>query len=385
MTIATPPLRPDESPQPFEAQLSALRQEAKQLRATQQQKAFWFLGTLMIGFLLTALAYIWAHRVVPVSVTKWPPTDLVDLDPLGRVRRIGERDLEWYIGRDATAKLSAELRLRSERIEDLHNRVVRQALLEFQVRFPGNGLSSTARDRVNQLGIAARAGEYDKAATLFTSIVQGWSDETRKTVGEKSIFDLNYGLGELAHLKHAQFSSLGLSLEPPLMHQIFWMSPRGALAESVWWSVLGTFVNLLLNVSQARALGRFRPDEVWVSLAKLVYGPALSFVLILVLYFGVLDAGTETRFWFLPLAGFLFGYNVRKIAAVIDQLSSKLLGNASASVNRIGAAEARAADHAAAAVRAEAQPKSLAELKQLAPLVAHTATVAAVIKQQNES
>jgi hypothetical protein len=263
---------------------------------------------------------------------------------------------------------------------------VRQALLEFQVRFPGHAdLRPTARARIDQLATDANAGRFDQAAALFTVIAQGLSDDTRKTIGEKSIFDLNYGLGELARLQHAQKDSLGMALEPPLMHQIFWMSPRGALTEAVWWSVLGTLVNLLLNVSQARALGRFKPDEVWVSLAKLVYGPALSFILILALYFGLLDAGTETRFWFLPLAGFLFGYNTRKIAALIDQLSTKLLGNTSASIDRIGAAEAQAAGHAAAALRAQAQPRTFAELKQLAPVVSHSATVAAVIQQQNES
>ena len=231
--------------------------------------------------------------------------------------------------------------------------------------------------------------------------MQGWSDETRRAVGEKSIFDLGYGLAELQRLKTAQVSTLGRTLEPPLVHQIFWMSPVGALAEAVWWSVFGTFVNLLLNVSQARAVGRFRPDEVWVSLAKLVYGPALSFVLVLTLYFGVLDAGTEMRFWFLPLAGFLFGYNAPKVAVVIVQLSAKLLGNTAAtgaasattgaprrsttaSVNQLGAAQAQAATSAAAALRAQARPASLGELKQLAPGIADTATVAAVIKQQSK-
>ena len=90
------------------------------------------------------------------------------------------------------------------------------------------------------------------------------------------------------------------------------------------------------------------------------------------------------RFWFLPLAGFLFGYNARKVAVVIDQLSAKLLGNTAASVNQLGAAQAQAATSAAAALRAQARPASLGELKQLAPVIADTATVAAVIKQQSK-
>ena len=261
-----------------------LRQDALRLRVARQQTAFWFLGVLIVVFPLLAAIYVWLHHLVPIDDTKWQASELVEFDSAGRIRRIGERDLQWYLGRDETAKLVGELTARSQQIDALEDRVVRQALFEFQVRFSAIGdLTPAARQRIDELAGQGRAGNYGAAAALFTKVMQGWSDETRRAVGEKSIFDLGYGLAELQRLKTAQVSTLGRTLEPPLVHQIFWMSPVGALAEAVWWSVFGTFVNLLLNVSQARAVGRFRPDEVWVSLAKLVYGPALSFVLVLTL------------------------------------------------------------------------------------------------------
>ena len=360
-------------------------QEALRLRDSRRKKATQFLVFLNVLFLAFAASYVTLHHLFPVADTKWRACQLVELDHAGRIRRIGEPDLRWYLGRDQTAKLVAELTARSQQIDALEDKVVRQALFEFQVRFTAIGdLFPAARHRIDELAVHARTGDYGAAAAMFTVVVQGWSDDTRRTVGEKSVFDLGYGLAELQHLKEAQLGALGRSLDPPLVHQIFWMNPQGALWETVCWSFLGTLVNLLLNVSNARARGRFRPDEVWVCFAKLVYGPALSFVLVLTLYFGVLDAGTEMRFWFLPLAGFLFGYNARKTARVIDRLSAKLLGSTDASVDQLGAAQAQAAAQTAGALRAQARPASLAELMQQAPIITHTATVAAVIKQQNQ-
>ncbi|MEW6156931.1 MAG: hypothetical protein AB1813_05825 [Verrucomicrobiota bacterium] len=313
------------------------------------------------------------------------PTNAVTLDRAGRVVSLINEDLRWYVGKDQAALIAAALIDRTRRIDDLEDRIVRQALLEFKVKFSaGFGLPLAARDQLNRLGDHAQSNDFRAASSLLTEIVQGWSDETRKKVGEQAIFELNYGLEELARLQKAQVASLGVNLQPPRMHQIFWSSPVGALLEAIVWSIIGTLVNLILNVSQAHSRGKFRPDEIWVSRSKLIYGPVLSFVLILAIYFGILNAGTEMRFWLLPLLGFVFGYNTRKLAMLIDRLSEKLLGEASKSARQQSEWETRAAQHAAAAVMNEARPQSLAEMKEQARRVVESAIVAATIRHQNE-
>jgi hypothetical protein len=139
-----------------------------------------------------------------------------------------------------------------------------------------------------------------------------------------------------------------------------------------------------VNIAQARALGNFRSDELWVSRAKMIYGPVLSFVLILAIYFGIINAGTEVRFWLLPILGFFFGYNTRKVAMQIDALSEKLFGSLAKSTE-IDAWQARAADESAANVAATAEPKNMEDLKQQATHVSDSAIVAAIIKNQHAS
>jgi hypothetical protein len=343
---------------------------------------FWLASVLVISVSL----YLALHLKWRPGCTLWAPGELLELDEAGRVIRLSEDDLRWYLGRERTSALAAVLNDRTHLINDLESRVVRQSLMEFEIRFNSAGdLSREGRDKIKAFGEAARSGKFACAATLFTGIVGGWTDEIRQRVGEKAIFDLNYGLEELARLKQQQVETKGRILQPPLIHQIFWTRPVGALWEAIFWSFFGTLVNLLLNISQARANGRFRAEEKWISVSKLIYGPILSTVLILSIYFGVLDVGTEIRFWFLPLAGFLFGYHTRKTATVLDTLGTKLLGAASKSARRFEKEHAKAASHAATALLATTPIYSLSELKERIPAAVHATTVAAVLKAQSKT
>ncbi len=383
---------PGKTPQIKQAESHLVHEEIKRLRGEEQKRRqsnhrasnfiLSFLSILFISLVVSCLAL---HMIYPPEGTIWKPEDLVQFDSAGCLRQLSEGDIRWYLGREDTAALVAGWKDRSQRIDQLEDKIVRQALLEFQVRFGSAGtLSSNATKQVNDLAAMAHKGDFSNAAALFTRIVGGWTDDSRKFVGEKSIFDLNYGLEELARLKHQQTVSLSNILRPPLTHQIFWMSPKGALFEAVYWSLFGTLANLLVTIAQARARGQFRTDEFWNTFSKIIYGPILSFVLILAIYFGLLNPGTEIRFWFLPLAGFLFGYHTRRTANVLDKLVSKLLGEASKSAQQIGQIKAQAAYHAAEAIRAQARPKTFSELKQQALVVADTTTTAAVLKRQSE-
>jgi hypothetical protein len=313
------------------------------------------------------------------------PTNSVQLDNAGRVTSMSVMDLRWCVGQDNAATIIAALQERSSRINDLSGRTIDRALLEFNVRFNSGVLSTNARARFEQLNKFIRAGDFSEGAATFTMIVQGWTDETRKLVGEKAIFELAFGLEELAQLKREQEAVL-LAIRPPRMHLVFWSSPQGALVEAVIWSVIGTLVNLLLNISSAHARGEFRRDESWVIASKLIYGPVLSFALILTIYFGVLNAGTEVRFWLLPLLAFVFGYNTRKVAIAIDNWSERVFQVISKSIeNEAAAWEANAAKHAAAAALQADRPKTLSEMIENSSQVVDIAVTAATIKQQNET
>ncbi len=310
------------------------------------------------------------------------PTNAVLLDGAGRVIAVSDTDLRWAVGKDAAVTIETGLAERTKRINDLRDRMVDEALLEFRVKLSGGvGANQGMKDLMTELEKSADTNNFRAAAAQFTRLIEGWSDVTRKKVGDTAIFELNYGLEQLAQLKQNQVDAVA-NLYPPRMHQIFWTSPVGALTEAVLWSFIGTLLNLIVNVSQARSRGKYRSDEQWVSWSKLIYGPVLSFVLILAIYFGIVNAGTEIRFWLLPLLGFLFGYNTRKVAMVIDSLSEKLLGTVAKSVDS-DAWQGRAATEAAANVASTAQPKNIDQLKQQAAHVSDSAIVASVIKQQN--
>jgi len=322
----------------------------------------------------------------------------VVLDGAGRVIAISDPDLRWQVGQERAAAIESGLEDRSRQITELRDQTVDQALLEFTVKLGGGvGATPALKHLLEEIEICVAAtncapaptnkcvtaNNFELAAKIFTQVVEGWGEQTRQKVGETAIFELNYGLEELAALKRQQEDSAA-NLSPPRMQQIFWSSPIGALTEAVFWSFFGTLTNLMVNIAQARALGKFRSDELWVCWAKMIYGPVLSFVLILAIYFGIINAGTEVRFWLLPILGFFFGYNTRKVAMQVDALSAKLFGSLAKSTE-IDAWQTRAAAASAANVAATAQPKTMDELKQQATHVSDAAVVAGVIKNQNAS
>lgn len=348
-------------------------------------------GPLFLPFLLLFLVaamvfYIGLHRRFPPESRLRYVENIVKFDQAGRLTSAYEADLRWFVGREKTAALIASWTERSQRIDTLEDRIVRQAWLEFQVRVNSvTGLSADARRRIKEIADLLQKCSFGAASTQLADLLKGWSEETRKQIGDKAAFDLVYGLSELHRLQHEQPAREDIRLFlPPYIHRIFWMDPKGALAEAVFWSIFGVLVNLLYNVSQAHARGRYKTEEIWISLSKIIYGPILSIVLILLIYFGWLDAGADIRFWFLPLAGFLFGYNSRKTAMVVDQFSEKLLGSLSASARQAAAQENKAVDHAVAMLQATTTPQNLAQLRQQASIMVQAATTAAVIKQQNK-
>jgi len=340
-------------------------------------------------FLLVLLAGTFAAHVWFLPGLRQPPSpaELIRLDRYGRLEAMSDIDLRWYLGKDAAAVLGAVIRGNSDRIDHAKTGVVNQALLEFEVKFTPAAAASDPRcaparpfDRIRQ---DYEAGDFAAAAQGLRNFVKGWSPDSQKQAGEVSLFNLMYQLQQLADLQEAQTHARD-SLQVPYLHSIFWMRPRGALAEAVLWSIFGTLVNLIVNVAQVRARGRYRTSEVWISLSKIIYGPVLSLVLILWIYFGIIDASVEVRFWLLPLLGFIFGYNTRKTAVLVDHISDKIFTAVGASTKNAGADDdGPGAKSAADGVAAAAQPATLPQLRRMAATVAAAHLTSALIATNN--
>lgn len=61
----------------------------------------------------------------------------------------------------------------------------------------------------------------------------------------------------------------------------YWLSGDKKYLEVVFWAVFGVLANLLYYASENMRTGKFRPDEIPVYLAKIVYAPVVTIVIIL--------------------------------------------------------------------------------------------------------
>lgn len=389
-----------------------------------------FLILLWIFLVVLAAGDFAAHTLFRIDKLALPPKaqDLIKLDRFGRVTYLDEIDLRWYIGDAETSRIATLLRSNSDTIDKSTRGEVRQALLEFQIKFEGpqadtslhedqdtatNSAAARWRDahspgpagqgrppepddcpcshahlvgadlsphvaNLQAVRTEFEEGRFFSAATDLRKVVQSWSPETQTTAGEASLFTLIYQLEQLSSLQDWQ-CSLVASAKIPEIDTVFWARPRGALLEAVIWSSMGTLVNLILNISRARSRGRYRASEVWISVSKIVYGPVLSLVLVLFIYFGIVKASVDVRFWLLPLLGFLFGYNTHKTAVTVDRLSEKLFGDIAKTTDAgLLKGSSAAAKAGAAQVAAAAKPTSIQQMKTMAPTVVQAHSTAAV-------
>lgn len=157
------------------------------------------------------------------------------------------------------------------------------------------------------------------------------------------------------------------ALRPPVKLTFFWMSPKGVLAEVLFWGAFGVLTNLLLNLSEAVRQSVYRPRELGIALTKLIYGPFIALVLCLTILTGLMNlGGYEIRAWCLPLVSFFFGFNARKSAALVDRLSEKVFGSAAASIEQGPEAVARARQQVLERYLDLIKPVSLAEVRDTA-------------------
>jgi len=176
---------------------------------------------------------------------------------------------------------------------------------------------------------------------------------------------------------HAEQKEAVANLRPPVRMTLFWISPSRMIYEILAWSLFGVLTNLLLNTAEATRAGRYRPREIVVSLSKVFYGPVVAFMLCVALITQFVSY--DARAWSMPLIAFLFGYNARKSANLVEWLSGQLLDRFKAAAER---------DPEQVAQRRAAQldqylqlikPASVAELRATAKRLAVEATLNAVL------
>lgn len=236
--------------------------------------------------------------------------------------------------------------------------------------------------------IRRNAGDFASGVRSYRGALRSWLDRSADPLSviasaqaelqgvrlapatESALSDIRSRLARLQQLRVQQISDVQ-ALRPPLKQLLFWVTPMGMLAEILCWGFFGVMTNMLLNTAAAmqspQADGRiaiFKPREVYIGLAKMVYGPAISLVLCLSILTGLFDLlGTDIRVWALPLVSFFFGFNSRKSAALIDRISLRIFGAAEKSVDEGGAGVAQRRAARLAAYTDMLKPVSLDDLR----------------------
>lgn len=170
------------------------------------------------------------------------------------------------------------------------------------------------------------------------------------------------------------------NLRPPVRMTLFWVSPSRMVLEILFWSCFGVLTNLLLNTAEATRAGRFRPRELIVSLSKLFYGPIVSFMLCVAIITQFVSY--DARAWTMPLIAFLFGYNARKSANLVDWLSGQLLDRFRVAAERDPEQVARSRAAQLEKYLQLIKPASVTELRATAKRLADDATLTTVLAKE---
>lgn len=140
-------------------------------------------------------------------------------------------------------------------------------------------------------------------------------------------------LDDLAELKEVQKNAKNQLVPPPLLVDLFWTDGKLAVLDMFLVALLGVTINLLVNSAIHLRSVEFRPIERWVAYTKLCYGPILAVFIVLLVVNGWIDFGDyQTTSYALPLVAFLLGYTSRRTVHLVDDLASRLLGQAEKSV-----------------------------------------------------
>lgn len=225
-----------------------------------------------------------------------------------------------------------------------------------------------------------------RASFLFGAFLQRHEAGGLKGENLTALQEIESHLLQLDALREQQMQSV-LSLRQPRKLQLFWSTPMGVIWEILFWGAFGVMTNLLLASGEhlrKDSAASFWPVERWVGFTKLIYGPAVSLALCLAIITGLANVmGEEIRVWAMPILGFLFGFNARKTADLIDRLSQKVLGKTADSLDLIYAARRRQTDARLRDLLNTIPPvKNLPEIQTEALLRARLLVAASVAKKE---
>jgi len=107
----------------------------------------------------------------------------------------------------------------------------------------------------------------------------------------------------------------------------FWLFGEKKYIEVIFWAVFGVLANLIYYASENMRTGRFRPDELPVYVAKLIYAPWVTLVIILGydIVFTSSQSGPENYSYGLIVFSFVLGFFSGRAVGLLSKLKDAIL------------------------------------------------------------
>lgn len=304
---------------------------------------------IKITLVILLLIYAVLHFVLPdFSATEKSGRDFVRVDRFGSAIVKSQTDINWYIGSDNSAAHLLELKSNNDKINILRYKLLLNTrdLLNIAHRLSGSGNVAAIEEPLSNLRLFSTGDDlisYEQASgpetafpgtvtktetmlpTLARNLEKLWKHPSLTKAESEIVGDALFSIRQLVDLRKAQYDTLD-DMKTPDGYVMFWMSPWGMVAESVFWTLFGVIASLLYNISYYIKLGIYNPNENPIIWAKFFYAPIVTVVFILMIWIELIG-GIEpsTRIWSIPLLGFLIGMNCRKAIDVTDNISSSVL------------------------------------------------------------
>lgn len=223
-------------------------------------------------------------------------------------------------------------------------------------------------ESLNHVSIKLRqeleAAGYHRLPKIWYDFEQSLSPAEYKAIQEprEVLVDSFYKLLQTRRIQFEAYQDLNV---PPFLARIFWVDGYWLLLETLFWSLLGVLVQLLVRSVKFLTDSNFQPRQRYVAFTKAVYGPILSMFFCMAILIGWIDIGSyEVIAWSMPLMAFVFGYNSRKIADLFNTFSQRFLGQVEKGIEA-GPEKARKRQRDwLNRVRNEARPSNFKELKE---------------------
>ncbi|WP_309396566.1 hypothetical protein [Cerasicoccus maritimus] len=344
-----------------------------------------------IGALLVILfLYVFAHFVWKPQFGLSSTADdkekknlihsIVRITNVGYADVLDPRGLDWFIGHEQAKPTLDLIRENNENIVKLRNET---NLNVISLNNRGKYVNRPNKPRIWEITTDYNDGNYALAYKMLNEFTGNLPLNTMSILnGEDMIFDKTaLALKQLELLKENN-ETLIYDIKPTVISSWMWISPTGSLAEVLFWSLFGVITNLLVNSAKHLNSNTYRPLEEWVGWTKLIYGPFLSLIIVMAIMFGFLDTpGYESRAYTLPLLGFIFGYNTRKIANQFDKLSERVLGSVEAGINEDRTQAIKRQQARLRGIRDSLKPRNMEELNRYLPTVIKEAAIAAAVRE----